>query len=797
MQRHSSSYESFRNQNLQPRMTADTETIQPQEIRQTHSDTDTRKKKSGASKHRRKISKNAKKFVKNLNYGFRLTRENSALISRGNGNSLTLTGELYKKRQGITGFQAKVKARLTNEEFLKKVWPVRYVELRNGVLSYYKIKVSNGEKVVTQDPRGSIDLKQKGLSLRVVYPQSEASELLPTMLHFELVYNNILKPTEWITYTFCCQSQDQFFTWVMALSHEIVNRDVKTNETDHIITRNKKSNSITSETFSVGSDAVLEKQRTRSNIPVIDLNRLIVEPLSKVNKEDISLPSPIAFDDESRATETERDSEDQDVASVVSKMSSILSSRIRKRRFPMSRKRKVDFNRNLHKLDIEIRESSSDSLSKKDFGKKVSYQSSELHKKRIFYDMAMQLLLLQVLMLLFAYRSISFDLHILSSSLFTFLIISSLHASLGFGQPFLVTLFDQAKPRVLTNLENETNSIPLPKCNNPKSGKVEVKDAAQNDLETLDLKDKESFNPFSFDFLNGFNHLDKNESKGVTQTWRYSDHRLILLRKGPNYKSTKIKAPTKSSFFVPVGLHPFVSPNNKLVSNVMKGFKFPFERVNPTCKDIPKKWKNVVPDLLVVNYHLPGYSPMFKTGSGEPGYELIQFFSPSDDLIHSLINEDQQDNATKNMLNWLSQAETNQKVKHKLKVLVYARNLAEVGVPKWVSKFNGKPTMVTKSCKMHRGSAFDTISGREMYYLELNIDVSSWSMMVRRGIRLSNFFFHSLCLVVPNFLKKCHWSVTLAIQGDVDDELPERALNLMEIYKCDIKDLEVWPFNNE
>ena len=68
--------------------------------RLTHSDTES-KKPSGSStysylpkKHRKKISKNAKKLVENFNFGFRLNRENSAsAASRTGENSIHLTGK--------------------------------------------------------------------------------------------------------------------------------------------------------------------------------------------------------------------------------------------------------------------------------------------------------------------------------------------------------------------------------------------------------------------------------------------------------------------------------------------------------------------------------------------------------------------------------------------------------------------------------------------------------------------------------------------------------------------------------
>lgn len=774
-------------------------------LRRTYSDTATAKKTSLVAKRKRKISRNARKLVEN--FGFKLNRENSTLNSeRSKQNSIELKAEMYKKRQGFTGFQAKVKARLTNEEILKKLWPLRYVELKCGVLSYYKIQNIGSERVISDSPRGSIDLKQRGVCFKLSYPSSDSnSELHPTDLQFDIVYNNILKPTEWITYTFCCKNRDQFYTWVMAISHEIFNRNIQP-ETKVLM----RNSTISFDPF----DSLMEnnernKPRSKSNIPIIDLNSLMTDiiPLrARPSAPSLAtLPSPTINDDDLEsetniATETERESEDFDTMSIAS--TGILPNRVRKRRFPFVRKRRVDFNENLRKLEIEDIQSSSDSL--KIFKQvKVDEKPENIDKlkKKAFIEALIHIFIVQILLLFLSFRQTSFDVIFFSIIILNVLVMRSLYNILDLKDSLHQTFMSIFNENITKTEEKEDdllklNSISLPlsspiskirRTSTPK--RIEVKNEIKLDIFPLKLplEVENKFNPFKFDFLDNMKHLETNLSNGIKSTWQYTDHRFANLRIGPNYKMNKLKKPSKTSFFVPVGLDLYHSPNGKKINKVMEYFKFPHKFVNPSCKDIPQKWKGIVPDLLVINFQIFSVAGFFSSAKPEPAQSWVQFFSPADFLINSLNDESLQDNSTKLFLNWLKNAEVNTELKHKLKMFAYVRNLKESGLPNWISRLNGKPCMVTKSCSFHHGSSFDTITGREMHYLELDIDIGAWSILVKRGVKA----------IVPGLLKNLHWTVSFVIQGEKDEELPERTINAMEFYKVDTTKLKIWPFAND
>lgn len=164
------------------------------------------------------------------------------------------------------------------------------VSLKDGVIYYYKLhdaaedmtqssdnlnnmrSTSNGYKsdgflsddtgldkedllISGAQERGAIDLRRTGVMLRLAYPTNNFGQEFqqfdddnkeddkhlilsytrsPTQYQFEIVYNNIMNPKEWNTWTLCAPTKESLFNWLAAISSVIYAN--RTTLTDHVTT---------------------------------------------------------------------------------------------------------------------------------------------------------------------------------------------------------------------------------------------------------------------------------------------------------------------------------------------------------------------------------------------------------------------------------------------------------------------------------------------------------------------------------------------------------------------------------
>lgn len=92
--------------------------------------------------------------------------------------------------------------------------------------------------------------------------------------------------------------------------------------------------------------------------------------------------------------------------------------------------------------------------------------------------------------------------------------------------------------------------------------------------------------------------------------------------------------------------------------------------------------------------------------------------------------------------------------------------------------------MVTKSCKIFKGSQVDPKTQQLYNYTELDIDLGGWGVLVKKAVGT----------IIPGLLKRTHFCLTLTVQGETDDELPERAISSIDYYKIDASLVKRWPF---
>lgn len=113
-------------------------------------------------------------------------------------------------------------------------------------------------------------------------------------------------------------------------------------------------------------------------------------------------------------------------------------------------------------------------------------------------------------------------------------------------------------------------------------------------------------------------------------------------------------------------------------------------------------------------------------------------------------------------------------IKDRLKLKAHVENAEECGIPAWAMRYNGKPCMITKSNTITRFRR-PTISGREVEVVECDIDLRVWSLLCRQGVNA----------ILP-LMWKIDVVLALLVQGESDDELPERVMGGVRLSFLDL-----------
>jgi len=97
-------------------------------------------------------------------------------------------------------------------------------------------------------------------------------------------------------------------------------------------------------------------------------------------------------------------------------------------------------------------------------------------------------------------------------------------------------------------------------------------------------------------------------------------------------------------------------------------------------------------------------------------------------------------------------------------------NLKDLGVPSVVAGFNGRPFIVEKTGVVHR----------EEKFLGVDVDVHQFPLLARKSL-----------VSMRGMLSKTEIRVGFVLQGEPDDELPERLLGAAHITNVNLDDARV------
>mmetsp|Transcript_16553 Transcript_16553/g.36085 ORF Transcript_16553/g.36085 Transcript_16553/m.36085 type:complete len:414 (-) Transcript_16553:19-1260(-) len=200
---------------------------------------------------------------------------------------------------------------------------------------------------------------------------------------------------------------------------------------------------------------------------------------------------------------------------------------------------------------------------------------------------------------------------------------------------------------------------------------------------------------------------------------------------------------------------------------------------------IKKKWAS--PDVFVISVAIPTGG---KKGNDGVGYTVTMYYTmqqetrdilrritadgyvcdPESDSSSSSSSSNESNNSKVNAVRllekWCRRAPTDNNFMSRFKVIPRAENLEELRLPKWISKFNGKPFLVKRP-----GQTGFLYTHPEKSCMEFDVSLHPFPYLTRKGIRYMK----------DSYFKKTVATFAFCLEGREDDELPECVLGAFSL----------------
>jgi len=197
------------------------------------------------------------------------------------------------------------------------------------------------------------------------------------------------------------------------------------------------------------------------------------------------------------------------------------------------------------------------------------------------------------------------------------------------------------------------------------------------------------------------------------------------------------------------------------------------------CRPLP----GGLPHFFIFNLQVQDQGPSFFGGRHTSGYSLACYFEPSDEFIQQiadLVEGKSCSNAARLAHWWLTESDKDVSLKERLKLKATVVNDNASEILGWVNKYNGKPAMITKSNTMFHAQG-RTQQGRICEVVECDVDLRVWNLLFRQG----------LSGVLP-MANKLSFNLALVVEGEADDELPERVLAAIQLNYLNLPATSPW-----
>ena len=270
--------------------------------------------------------------------------------------------------------------------------------------------------------------------------------------------------------------------------------------------------------------------------------------------------------------------------------------------------------------------------------------------------------------------------------------------------------------------------------------------------------------------------LPVNKDGHVFAGWRATDPGEMEVR-SHGYLSSKKKVKSPGQLYDCVHVDIFEHPTR--VPDMAGRVKLP--KIDYGDIETVKTWN--APDIFVISIALPTDPPKLYSSSDDGGgYTITLYFAMAKDTREILkrvtadgydpksekIDDPQKSkvNAVRLFDEWCRRAPTDDKFMSRFKVVPNAQNLKEIGMPSWISKYNGKPFLIKRP-----GQTGFLYRHPELSAMEFDISLHPFPYLAKQGI----------CFMKDSYFKRVLVSFGFVIEGRGDDELPECLIGLMQL----------------
>eukprot|EP00529_Nitzschia_sp_RCC80_P004976 CAMPEP_0113513164 /NCGR_PEP_ID=MMETSP0014_2-20120614/39711_1 /TAXON_ID=2857 /ORGANISM="Nitzschia sp." /LENGTH=953 /DNA_ID=CAMNT_0000409539 /DNA_START=280 /DNA_END=3141 /DNA_ORIENTATION=- /assembly_acc=CAM_ASM_000159 len=271
--------------------------------------------------------------------------------------------------------------------------------------------------------------------------------------------------------------------------------------------------------------------------------------------------------------------------------------------------------------------------------------------------------------------------------------------------------------------------------------------------------------------------LPVNKEGVIFGGWKSGDSTIMNIR-SVGYKKHKEKVPSPGEMYECINVDIFESRT-----------RFPDMASRVTLPTVefkddkgPKTWN--APDLFVISIAIPTDPPkLYGNTENGGGYTITMYYAmkkETRDILRRVTadgydpsSEPNGDDPNKTQVNavrlldeWCRRAPTDDAFMARFKVVPNAQNLKEIGLPSWISKYNGKPFLIKRP-----GQTGFMYRHPDKSCIEFDISLHPFPYLAKQGI----------CFMKEAYFKKVLVTFGFLVEGRSDDELPECLIGLFQL----------------
>jgi hypothetical protein len=248
--------------------------------------------------------------------------------------------------------------------------------------------------------------------------------------------------------------------------------------------------------------------------------------------------------------------------------------------------------------------------------------------------------------------------------------------------------------------------------------------------------------------------------------WRTVPGDALMVR-SHGYLTTKEKVASPGELYECVNVDIFESPQR--YPDMAHRVKLPKAEFDDAGEQ--KTWR--APNIFIISLALPTDPPKLgRSTSDGGGYTITMYYrmkQDTRDILKRVTAEgydpssEQIDDPQKSKVNavrlfeeWCRRAPADPKFQSRLKIVPNAHNLKDIGIPSWISKYNGKPFLIKRP-----GQTGFLFNHPEISCMVFDVSLHPFPYLAKQAI----------CYMKESFFKKILVTFGFVIEGRSDDEV--------------------------